>query len=70
MTEKKSIWGKADSFLTSTRKLIVNGATALVLVIITFSLLGGIGSMFGGGSFKWFSNLPQPAFAANHLGHG
>ena len=46
MTEKKSIWGKADSFLTSTRKIIVNGATALVLVIITFSLLGGIGSMF------------------------
>ena len=48
MTEKKSIWGKADSFLTSTRKIIVNGATALVLVVITFSLLGGIGSMFGG----------------------
>ena len=48
MTEKKSIWGKADSFLTSTRKIIVNGATALVLVLITFSLLGGIGSMFSG----------------------
>ncbi len=48
MTEKKSIWGKADSFLTSTRKIIVNGATALVLVVITFSILGGIGSILSG----------------------
>ena len=46
MSEKQSIWAKADSFLTTTRKIIVNSLTALVLVIVTFSLLGGIGSMF------------------------
>ena len=46
MLEKQSIWSKADSFLTTTRKIIVNSLTALVLVIVTFSLLGGIGSMF------------------------
>ena len=46
MSEKQSIWAKADSFLTTTRKIIVNSLTALILVIITFSLLGGIGSMF------------------------
>ena len=46
MSEKQSIWSKADSFLTTTRKIIVNSLTALVLVIVTFSLLGGIGSMF------------------------
>ena len=46
MSEKQSIWAKADSFLTTTRKIIVNSLTALILVIVTFSLLGGIGSMF------------------------
>ena len=46
MSEKQSIWSKADSFLTTTRKIIVNSLTALILVIVTFSLLGGIGSMF------------------------
>ena len=48
MSEKQSIWSKADSFLTTTRKIIVNSLTALILVIITFSVLAGIGSMFGG----------------------
>ena len=46
MSEKQSIWSKADSFLTKTRKIIVNSLTALILVFVTFSLLGGIGSMF------------------------
>ena len=46
MSEKQSIWSKADSFLTTTRKIIVNSLTALILVVVTFSLLGGIGSMF------------------------
>ena len=46
MSEKQSIWSKADSFLTTTRKIIFNSLTALILVIVTFSLLGGIGSMF------------------------
>jgi protease-4 len=45
MSEKQSIWSKADSFLTTTRKIILNSLTALILVVITFSLLGGIGSM-------------------------
>jgi protease-4 len=46
VSEKQSIWSKADSFLTTTRKIIVNSLTALILVVVTFSLLGGIGSMF------------------------
>jgi protease-4 len=46
MSEKQSIWSKADSFLTTTRKIILNSLTALILVIVTFSLLGGIGSIF------------------------
>jgi len=47
MSEKKSIWAIADGFLTKTRKVIVNSVTALVLIVITFSILGGVGSMFG-----------------------
>ena len=46
MSEKQSIWSKADVFLTKTRKIIVNSLTALVLIIITFSILGGVGSLF------------------------
>ena len=46
MSDKQSIWSKADSFLTKTRKIIVNSLTALVLIFITFSILGGIGSLF------------------------
>ena len=46
MSEKQSIWSKADVFLTKTRKIIVNSLTALVLIIITFSILGGIGTLF------------------------
>src|SRR6056300_174376 len=46
MTEKKSIWAIEDGFLTKTRKIIVNSVTALVLIVITFSILGGVGSMF------------------------
>jgi protease-4 len=46
VSEKQSIWSKADSFLSTTRKIIVNSLTALILVVVTFSLLGGIGSMF------------------------
>jgi len=45
MSEKQSIWSKADSFLTTTRKIILNSLTALILVIITFSILGGLSSM-------------------------
>ena len=46
MSDKKSIWSTADSFLTKTRKIIVNSITALFLIVITFSILGGVGSMF------------------------
>ncbi|MDA9145929.1 signal peptide peptidase SppA [Gammaproteobacteria bacterium] len=47
MSEKKSIWAIADGFLTKTRKIIVNSVTALILIVITFSIIGGVGSMFG-----------------------
>ena len=46
MSDKQSIWSKADSFLTKTRKIIVNSLTALVLIFITFSILGSFGSLF------------------------
>ena len=46
MSDKQSIWSKADSFLTKTRKIIVNSLTALVLIFVTFAILGGVGSLF------------------------
>ena len=46
MSGKKSIWSTADNFLTKTRKIIINSVTALILIVITFSILGGIGSIF------------------------
>ena len=46
MSDKKSICSTADNFLTKTRKIIVNSVTALILIVITFSILGGVGSMF------------------------
>ena len=46
MSKIKSIWSKADSFLTLARKIIVNTFTAIVLIVITFSILGGVGAMF------------------------
>jgi protease-4 len=48
MSEKQSIWSKTDNFLTKIRKIFINSLTAIVLVIITFSLIGGFGSMFSG----------------------
>mgnify|MGYP001227944707 FL=1 len=48
MSDKKSIWATADNFLTKTRKIIINSVTALLLIVITFSILGGVGSMFSG----------------------
>ena len=46
MSDKQSIWSKADNFLTKTRKIIVNSLTALVLIFVTFAILGGVGSLF------------------------
>ena len=46
MSKVQSVWSKADKFLTLSRKIIINLATVVVLVVITFSLIGGIGSFF------------------------
>ena len=46
MSKAQSLWSKADKFLTLTRKILLNTFTAIVLVVITFSILGGVGSYF------------------------
>ena len=46
MDKPQSLWSKADKFLTLTRKILVNTFTAIILVVITFSILGGVGSLF------------------------
>ena len=48
MNQKKSIWQQADSFLSLSRKIIINSATILILVVITFSVIGGVASSFSG----------------------
>ena len=64
MSKAKSIWSKADKFLTITWKIIVNAFTAIVLVVITFSILGGVGAMFTpeeeidtNGKILWFKPI-------------
>jgi protease-4 len=47
MSKSNSIWKQADSFLAMTRKILVNGVTAIVLIALTFSFLGGIFTSFG-----------------------
>jgi protease-4 len=47
MSKSNSIWKQADSFLAMTRKILVNGVTAIVLIALTFSFLGGIFASFG-----------------------
>ena len=61
MNKPKSIWSKADNFLSLIRKLLLNAVTAIVLIIITFSILGSIGSIFtdddsidSNGKVLWF----------------
>ena len=46
MSKAQSIWSKADKFLTLTRKIFLNSATILVLILITFSMIAGIGTIF------------------------
>ena len=46
MSKTQSIWSKADKFLTLTRKIFLNSATILVLILITFSMIAGIGKIF------------------------
>ena len=47
MSKSNSIWKQAASFLAMTRKILVNGVTAIVLIAITFTFLGGIFASFG-----------------------
>lgn len=47
MSKSNSIWKQADSFLAMTRKILVNGVTAIVLIALTFTFLGGIFASFG-----------------------
>ena len=46
MSKAQSLWSKADSFLSLSRKILVNLITAIVLIVLTFSIIGGIGSIF------------------------
>ena len=46
MSKTQSIWSKADKFLTLTRKIFLNSATILVLILITFSMIIAIGTIF------------------------
>ena len=46
MSKTQSIWSKADKFLTLSRKIFLNSATILVLILITFSMIAGIGTIF------------------------
>ncbi len=46
MNKPKSIWSKADNFLSFLRKLLLNTVTVIVLIIITFSIFGSFISIF------------------------
>ena len=46
MSKVQSIWSKADRFLSLSRKIFINSLTAIFLIVITFAILGGIGSSF------------------------
>ena len=46
MSKAQSLWLKADKFLSLSRKIIINLVTAVVLVVVTFSIIGVISSAF------------------------
>jgi len=46
MSKTQSIWSKADNFLSLSRKIILNSLTVIFLIVVTFSILTGIGSAF------------------------
>tara|TARA_B100001778_G_scaffold69221_1_gene54767 strand:+ start:167 stop:2005 length:1839 start_codon:yes stop_codon:yes gene_type:complete len=46
MSKAQSLWSKADNFLSLSRKILVNLITAIVLIVLTFSIIGGISSIF------------------------
>ena len=51
MSKPKSLLSKADNFLSLIRRLLLNGITAIVLIIFTFSIIGGVVSMFSDDDF-------------------
>ena len=46
MSKAQSLWSKADKFLSLSRKIIINLVTAVLLVVVTFSIIGVISSAF------------------------
>ena len=46
MSKAKSIWSKADTFLSLTRKILLNSFTVVVLLLLTVSMFGILGSFF------------------------
>ena len=46
MNKAKSIWSKADTFLSLTRKILLNSFTVVVLLLLTVSIFGILGSFF------------------------
>lgn len=64
MSKVQSVWSKADKFLSLSRKLIVNTFTVIVLIVITFTIIGGISSFFTSeekietdGKILWFKPI-------------
>ena len=64
MSKVQSLWSKTDRFLTLSRKIILNSFTAIVLIILTFSIITGIGSFFTSdekietnGKILWFKPI-------------
>ena len=46
MSKAKSIWSRADSFLSVTRKILLNSFTVVILILLTVSMFGILGSLF------------------------
>ena len=64
MSKVQSLWSKTDKFLTLSRKIILNSFTAIVLIILTFSIIAGISSFFTSdekietnGKILWFKPI-------------
>ncbi len=64
MSKVQSLWSKTDRFLTLSRKFILNSFTAIVLIIITFSIIAGVSSFFTSeekietkGKILWFKPI-------------
>ena len=46
MSKAKSIWSRADTFLSLTRKILLNSFTVVILILLTISMFGILGSLF------------------------